>query len=109
MLQIHTARLRCGMIATYEGTNAKSMISVEALKQVEDDVLVATVGLAPRVRVVAPAPVEEQPEGEEDELQKQEAKEKLMARLLEFGGATQLLSTRARMAQAVHKSINKPG
>ena len=33
MLQIQTAYLRCGMIATYEGTNAKSLISVEALKK----------------------------------------------------------------------------
>ena len=89
MLQIQIACLRCGMIATYEGTHAKSMISVEALTQVEDDALVPTVGLAPRVCMSSSAPVEEQAE-EEDKLQKQDAKEKLMARLLEFGGSTQL-------------------
>ena len=36
--------LKCGMIATYEGSNAKSIISVEALKKVEDDALAARVG-----------------------------------------------------------------
>ena len=62
----------------------------------EDDALAATVGQAPRVRVATLAPVEEQPEqGEEDELQKQETKDKLMARLLEFGGTTQLSSMQA--------------
>ena len=100
MLQIQTVCLKCGMIATYEGTNAESMISDEALKQVEDDALAAAVGLAPRVRVATLALVEEQPEEEEDyELQKQATKDKLMARLLEFGGATQLLSMGAIMAK----------
>ena len=41
----------------------------------------------------------------EDELQKQEAKEKLMAGVLEFGGTTQLSSERASMAKAVLKII----
>ena len=77
MLEIQAACIRCGMSATYEGTHAKSLISVEALKQVEDDAMAATVGLAPRVRVAIPAPVapveEEREEEIEDELQKQEA------------------------------------
>ena len=49
------------MIATYEGSNAKSLILVGALKQVEDDAMAATVGLAPRIRIATPASVEEQP------------------------------------------------
>ena len=44
MLHIHTACFSCGNIATYEGSNAKSLISVEALKQVEDDAMAATGG-----------------------------------------------------------------
>ena len=80
------------------------MISVEALGQVEVDALVATVGLAPRVRSVASAPVEEQTEVE-DELQQQEAKEKLTARLLELRGVAQLSSMRALMGRAGLKSI----
>ena len=107
MLEIQAACIRCGMSATYEGTHAKSLISVEALKQVEDDAMAATVGLAPRIRTATPAPpalVEEEPEEEvEDELRKQEAKEKLMPRLLEFGGDTQLSSMRALMGKAVLK------
>ena len=75
VLHIQTACLKCGMIATYEGTNTKSMISVEALKQVEDDALAATVGLAPQVRVATPAPVEEQPEEEEVEVGSEESAE----------------------------------
>ena len=51
MLQMQTACFKCGMIATYEGSNAKSIISVEALKKVEDVALVARVGLAPRVTI----------------------------------------------------------
>ena len=65
MLQIQTACIQCGMIATYEGTDAKSLISVEALKRVEDDAMAATVGLAPRARAATPAPptpVEEEQE-----------------------------------------------
>ena len=72
--------------------------------------MAATVGLAPRVRVATLAPpalVEaEQEEEVEDELQKQEAKARLVARLLEFGGTTQLSSMRAIMATAVLKAIN---
>ena len=56
MLRIQTACIKCGVIATYEGTNAKSLISVEALKRVEDDVVAVAVGLAPRIRVATPAP-----------------------------------------------------
>ena len=55
------------MIATYEGTIAKSLISVEAIEQVEDDAMVATVGLAPRVRIATPSPHTAQPVVEEDE------------------------------------------
>ena len=55
MLQIQTACLKCGMIATYEGANAESIISVEAVKKVEDDALAARVGLASRVTSSSPA------------------------------------------------------
>ena len=67
MLQIQTACLKCGMIATYEGTNAKSLISVEALKKVEDEELAARVGLAPRVTVATSTLALAQPVVEEDE------------------------------------------
>ena len=82
------------MIATYEGTNAKSLISAEALKRVEDDVMAATVGSAPRVRTATPAPPApvEEAEEVEDERREQEAKEKITARLLEHGGKTQISS-----------------
>ena len=94
MIQIKTACIQCGMIATYEGTNAKSLISVEALKRVEDDVMAATVGSAPRVRTATPAPPApvEEAEEVEDERREQEAKEKITARLLEHGGKTQISS-----------------
>ena len=80
--------------------------SVEGLKQVEVDALASAARSAPRVRVATPAPAEEQPEvTEEEELQKQETKDKLVARLLELRGTTQLSSMRAIMAKAVLKSI----
>ena len=83
MLQIQTACLTCGMIATYEGTKAKSLISVEALKKVEDDAL--AVGLAPRAAIATSTPALAQPvveaEEEMENLTELEANEKLMARI----------------------------
>ena len=109
MLQMQTACFKCGMIATYEGSNAKSIISVEALKKVEDVALVARVGLAPRVTIATASLALAQPTvGEEEEkkdLTELEANEKLMARILEYKGSTQLISTRAIMAKAVFRSI----
>ena len=103
MLQIQTACLKCGMIATYDGSNATSIISVEALRKVEDHALAARVGLAPRVtissRVVAQPMVEE--EETTENLTELEANEKFMARLLEYKGSTQVISMRAIMANNV--------
>ena len=85
MLQMQTACFKCGMIATYEGSNAKSIISVEALKKVEDVALVARVGLAPRVTIATSSLALAQPAvGEEEDVEdltELEANEKLMARL----------------------------
>ena len=107
MLRIQTDCLECGMIATYEGAGAKSIISVEALKKVEDDALAARVGSAPRVAM--PYPAIAQPTVEEEEtienLTDLEADEKLMARLLEYTGSTQLVSMRASNAKAIFRSI----
>ena len=109
MLQIQTACLKCGMIATYEGSNAKSIISVEALKKVEDDALAARVGLAPRITSATASLAIAQPvvkeEGETESLTELEANEKLMARLLEYKGSTQLISMRAIMAKAIFRRI----
>ena len=54
------------MIATYAGSNAKSCISVEALKKAEDDALAARVGLAPRVNISTSSPAVAQPMVEEE-------------------------------------------
>ena len=107
MLQIQTSCLKCGMIATYEGSNAKSIISVAALKKVEDDALAARVGLAPRVTIATSSLAHAQPmvEEETEYMTELEANEKLMARLLEYTGSTQLLSMRAIMAKAIFRSI----
>ena len=95
------------MVATYEGANAKSVISVEALKKVEDDALAARVGLAPRVTIASLAIAEPMVEEEEtvENLAELEANEKLMARLLEYKGYPQLLSTRAIMAESMFRRI----
>ena len=97
------------MIATCEGTKAKSLMSVEALKKVKDDALSARVGLAPRVTIATLALALAQPMvGEEEEVEnltELEAHEKLMARILEYKGSTQLISMRAIMAKAVFRSI----
>ena len=87
------------MIATYEGSNAKSIISVEALKKVEDDALVVRVGSAPRVTISTSSPAVAQPMVEEEAeategLTELDANEKLMARLLEYKGSSQLLAAR---------------
>ena len=75
------------MIATCEGTKAKSLMSVEALKKVKDDALSARVGLAPRVTIATLALALAQPMvGEEEEVEnltELEAHEKLMARILD--------------------------
>ena len=106
MLQIQTACLKCGMIATYEGASAKSIISVEAFKKVEDDALAARVGSAPRVAISSPAAAQPTVEEETTEnLTEFEAHAKLMARLLEYKGSTQLVSMRAIMAKAIFRSI----
>ena len=107
MLQIQTACLKCGMVATYEGANAKSVISVEALKKVEDDALAARVGLAPRVTIASPAIAEPMVEEEETvgNLTELEANEKLIAGFLEYKGSTQLISMRAIMANSLFRSI----
>ena len=65
--------------------NAKSLISVDALKKVADDAQAATVVLTPRARIATPSPATRQPEDEEeekDELSELEAHEKLIARFL---------------------------
>ena len=74
------------MLATYAGTDAKSLISIEALKQAEDDAMAATVGLAPRARAAIPAPPAPVEETEEvaDELQKQGNQ---VRNMLEGGGS----------------------
>ena len=66
MLQIQTACLKCGMLAIYAGSSAKSIISVEALKKVEDDALAARVGLAPRVTIATSSLAHAQPMVEEE-------------------------------------------
>ena len=72
-----------------------------------DDALAARVGLAPRVTISSPAVAEPMVEEEEtsENLTEVEANEKLMARLLEYKGSTQLTSTRAIMAKACFRSI----
>ena len=73
----------------------------------EDDALAARVGSAPRVAM--PYPAIAQPTVEEEEtienLTYLEADEKLMARLLEYTGSTQLFSMRASNAKAIFRSI----
>ena len=89
---IQTGCLKGSMIATYEGKSAHYMLSVEALLRVEGGAVATAAGLA--LRVGAPAPVPRMPEAEA-----QVAARKETARLMEYGGVTQLCSMRALMAK----------
>ena len=97
---MHTVCLECGMLATYESSTARSMLSVEALLRVEEYAVATAAGLA--LRTGAPASVNEMPEDDE---QVGARNEKIMAKLMEYGRVTQLPSMRALMANIFWKRI----
>ena len=85
MLQIQTACLKCGMSATYESQTARSMLSVEALLRVEEDAVATAAGRALRTGASAPADETQEVEG-----QAMARKDKIMTKLMEYVGVTQL-------------------
>ena len=91
--------LECGMVATFESKIARSTQSVDYLKVVEAGALAITAGPAPRTVVAAADTAASSSDVPKEPRQLSvEAKEKTMAIILEYGGATKLSSMRAMMA-----------
>ena len=101
LLAFQIVGLACGMVATFESKTARSMLSVEYLQNVEAEALgTKAAGPAPREGAAAssPAPAETVPVS-------REAKEKIIAKALEYGGHTQLSSMRAMLARSIWRAI----
>ena len=80
ILGIQTRCTKSGMIATYQGKSARSMLSVEALRRADEDAIATAAGLARRAGASAQATTATP----EDEAQIAACKENIIARLLEL-------------------------
>ena len=87
---------------TFRGTTARSLISVEALRRVEHDASAAAAGLAQRAAASASVAAAATPVDDE---QTAARTEKIMARLLEYSGCTNLSSMRVVVAKTLWRGI----